>query len=928
MEPVRMFNANRSPVCKVLLGLLAMSACAAAAAPAGDPDVAIVKHTCTRMGLPANCNAGGPTAIVLRSNTEVVASHALTNFATAATDNGFASLSAASYQGAPLAVGSIAAGWGTNLATKTQAAESLPLPTSLAGTTVTITDSIGNTMLAPLFYVSPSQINYQIPEAAKPGEATVRVVSGDGTVSTGSLTLEMVAPGLISANASGQDVAAAYMVRVKPDGAQTSSLIFQYDSQQSKFVPSPIDPAPETDQIILTLYGTGFEFRSDLSAVKVLIDGVDCEVLYAGPQGGYVGLDQLNVRLPYMLGGRGEMEIELTVDGQAANVVTVATGGPMIMPPPAIAALSPNSALPGQTVGTLTITGQHLDGVSALEFLPATGITVSGLAVTSTVVTAQVTVAADALTGTRQVAVLSPKGRSNRMPFTIASAGPRITAISPDSAHLGDTLSLTITGDNLSGVTGVQFMPDAGIAVSNVTPSSSMVSLQITIAPNAFAGERLVSVISPSGASNTLSFTIGVAAPQITSLSPAEGTAGQVISSFVISGQNLTGVTSIIFSPPTGITVGPITATASTVSAQVTIDSSAPIQMRSVSVVSPAGLSNSLAFTILQPGPQITSLSPASGQPGQTIAALTISGQNLAGVTAITFSPSTGITVSGLHATATAVTAQVVIAADAATGARTISVVSPGGVSNTLTFTVETATPQISSLNPNNGDPGQTISSFTINGQNLTGVTAVNFSSSSGITVSDISATATRVTAQVAIASNAATGARAVTVVSPAGSSNSLTFTVNKPLSPIPVISNVVLNSPQPAGPVVTVSGSFNFTDGDKDIVYSGSESSSAKLKMSVTMGTMFSCTTSTYGSFLNKAGQSSGTITFSITMGWSSQLTGSFTVDVSLIDAAGHQSNVVSVHVTNWYCELRRPQQAGAAAEWAVIPRRRDTTA
>lgn len=47
------------------------------------------------------------------------------------------------------------------------------------------------------------------------------------------------------------------------------------------------------------------------------------EVLYAGPQGDFAGLNQINVRVPRSLAGRGEVDIALTVDGQAANVVKV-----------------------------------------------------------------------------------------------------------------------------------------------------------------------------------------------------------------------------------------------------------------------------------------------------------------------------------------------------------------------------------------------------------------------------------------------------------------------------------------------------------------------------------------------------------------------------------------------------------------------------
>jgi uncharacterized protein (TIGR03437 family) len=60
-----------------------------------------------------------------------------------------------------------------------------------------------------------------------------------------------------------------------------------------------------------------------LAAVKARIGGVDAQMTYAGAQGGFAGLDQINLRLPRNLAGRGEVAIELIVDGRRANTVKV-----------------------------------------------------------------------------------------------------------------------------------------------------------------------------------------------------------------------------------------------------------------------------------------------------------------------------------------------------------------------------------------------------------------------------------------------------------------------------------------------------------------------------------------------------------------------------------------------------------------------------
>ena len=86
---------------------------------------------------------------------------------------------------------------------------------------------------------------------------------------------------------------------------------------------APIDMGPATDQIILELYGTGIRGRSSLGAVSATIGGVSAIVDYAGGVDGYAGLDQVNLRVPRSLAGRGEVDIVLRVDGKTANTVTV-----------------------------------------------------------------------------------------------------------------------------------------------------------------------------------------------------------------------------------------------------------------------------------------------------------------------------------------------------------------------------------------------------------------------------------------------------------------------------------------------------------------------------------------------------------------------------------------------------------------------------
>ncbi len=234
-----------------------------------------------------------------------------------------ASVSSASYLGPALASESIVAAFGTELATATQAAPSIPLPTELGGTKVVVRDNSGAERLAPLFFVAAQQVNYQIPSGATNGNATITITSGNGTNSFGTAQIVPVAPGLFAANVNGQGVAAAVLVRAR-DGIVTFEPVAQFDQMQNRFVPLPIDLGPTTDVLALALFGTGIRNRSSQSAVAVQMGGADAPVSYASEAPGYVGLDQVNAILPRSLAGRGEIDVNMVVDGKTANIVRVA----------------------------------------------------------------------------------------------------------------------------------------------------------------------------------------------------------------------------------------------------------------------------------------------------------------------------------------------------------------------------------------------------------------------------------------------------------------------------------------------------------------------------------------------------------------------------------------------------------------------------
>jgi uncharacterized protein (TIGR03437 family) len=232
-------------------------------------------------------------------------------------------ISAASYSSAPLATESIASLFGANLSVGAQIASGTPLPTTLAGASVTIKDSRGNEHLAPLFFASANQINFQIPQGLSLGRGAIYAVNNGNIHSTGSIEITSVSPGLFSADASGADLAAAVALRVRANGEQVYEPIGRFDQATNRFVAVPIDLSNPSEQVFLLLFGTGMRNRSSLSNVTARIGNVGTEVLFAGAQDGFIGLDQCNLRLIGTLAGRGEVDIVLTFDGKTTNAVKV-----------------------------------------------------------------------------------------------------------------------------------------------------------------------------------------------------------------------------------------------------------------------------------------------------------------------------------------------------------------------------------------------------------------------------------------------------------------------------------------------------------------------------------------------------------------------------------------------------------------------------
>jgi uncharacterized protein (TIGR03437 family) len=227
-------------------------------------------------------------------------------------------VSGASYQ-PRVAPESFTSLFGSGLSTETLASSSPFFPTELGGTSVVITDANGGSHQARLSYDSSNQVNLVVPASVPAGNSRITAIRSDTVSSSGLLQVAEVAPALFSADASGAGVAAAIAVRVSASGAQTTLAVFS--CSVAGCAPVPLDMGAPSDQLYLSLYGTGLRRRP--ADVRVTIGGATAQVTYAGAQPTYLGLDQVNVLVPPALRGRGRVQISLEQAGIGANTVDV-----------------------------------------------------------------------------------------------------------------------------------------------------------------------------------------------------------------------------------------------------------------------------------------------------------------------------------------------------------------------------------------------------------------------------------------------------------------------------------------------------------------------------------------------------------------------------------------------------------------------------
>ena len=183
-----------------------------------------------------------------------------------------------------VAPGSLISIFGSNLSQATVTAQQIPLPISMADTAVLI-----NGVRAPLLYVSPGQINAQVPSQTATGTATVAVETSGVLTPSVSVTITATAPEIFIAGA-------------------TRLLAFDQDGS----VNTATNPAAAGS--IVTIYLTG---QGALASPAASIGNLPAQIAYAGPTPGTVGVAQMNLKVPALQ--PGDYQLSVTMGGVRSN---------------------------------------------------------------------------------------------------------------------------------------------------------------------------------------------------------------------------------------------------------------------------------------------------------------------------------------------------------------------------------------------------------------------------------------------------------------------------------------------------------------------------------------------------------------------------------------------------------------------------------
>jgi hypothetical protein len=510
----------------------------------------------------------------------------------------------------------------------------------------------------------------------------------------------------------------------------------------------------------------------------------------------------------------GYRDLTVTAGNQVLSLpyVLYVTPGPAV-----VNNITPSTGGQGGTynIGIYGINTHWQQGVTVLNFPEVVVNSFTVLSPTSA--TANVTVSPYATPGLVNLTMttLGEVAVKNNA-FEITQTEPEMLYINAASAMQGQTATVTITSlyTHFGATTTASFGP--GVTVNSVTPiTATDLQVNVTVQPTAALGYRSVSVSTGTeviASSSLFQVTTGPAA--IYSLSPASGGQGRSLTVLVTGSQTnfASGVTTAAFGggiSVTGISVLDMLHA----NVNITIPNSTPVGAYNVTLTTGGEVATILGgFNVTAGNASLSAVNPPTGNQGASNLSVALTGlfTNFVNGTSVA-SFGAGITVNSTTVSGpTSAVANISISPAASLGSRTVTVTTNSEVASiTGGFTVLAGVPNLTSAMPGSAQAGATVN-VVVNGAFTSfqqGVSMVSFGS--GITVNSVTvASATQLTANITVASNASVGSRDINVTT--NSENvtlSAGFTV-LPGTPVITVINPNIGNPG-AGVSVTITGQY-----------------------------------------------------------------------------------------------------------------------
>lgn len=588
-----------------------------------------------------------------------------------------------------------------------------------AGVTVTSTTRDSATQLTVVLSVDP---------AATPGPRDVTVTNTDGGRA-------IKADGFTVGNGP-------VITSVTPPGRGQNSTNVSVTVAGSGFKPDAV----------VTFSGTGITINSSaVTATQITLDVSISAGAAVGPR-------------------------DVTVTNTDGGTIT-SDDGFAVTAAPTVTSVDPDTVGRGGAT-TLSVVGSNFSGTPAVSF--GSGVTVTDVVrVDAEHLDVDVTVASDAILGTRDVVVTNPDGGTSAPcdDCMTVSAAPTVTSITPSAGAEGGSVTIT-------DLAGTGFQPGATVALERAGYADIALSVTSTTATkitgsfdltDAAPGKWTVRVTNPDFGTARLTngFTVTGSSPAITSVSPSsmiQGRSGTV----TVNGSGFAAGTSLSVSGA-GITVGATTVNAARtqLTATFTIAADAPGGERDVTATNTdAQTSTCTACFSVVNTPVVTGIAPSSLAQGVADVDVIVTGDHFQATPAVTVSGS-GVTVTGVvHDSATQLTVTISVDSSAPTGARSVTVTNPdtGAVVVAGGLTITTG-PKFTSMDPAAIAQGRSAQTVVITGSDFAATPTVAFTGT-GVTVdSVVRDSATQLTLTVTVLAGAASGSRDITITNPDGGS-------------------------------------------------------------------------------------------------------------------------------------------------------------